>query len=452
MPDYTANLRSFFGLLIFLGICFALSTNRKAINYRTVGVGLAIQVVLGLLLIRIEGTSKVFEQFGDTITSFLNLSRAGASIVFGPLGDPTSTKGLGFIIGTQVLPTIIFFSAFISVLYYLGVIQVVISGIAYVMKYLMGTSGSETLSCSANIFVGQTEAPLLIKPFLGKMTASEINAVMIGGFATIAGSVLGAYVSMGIPATSLIAASVMAAPGALVVAKILVPETEVSETSGGAKMPRIDAGENLVDAAALGTSDGLRLALNVGAMLIAFTALMAVVNWIMGGLDYLIDGQLLGGALRETGTYEGYFPATIEVLLGYIFQPVVWMLGISWEDSKMAGSFLGIKIILNEFVAYATMTGSIEELDPRTVFLMSFALCGFANIASIGIQVGGIGALAEGRRKDISRLAVRAMIGGVLVSLITASIAGTLDPWKYKDTTKDAPAAVEVSTETQGGS
>lgn len=422
------NLRSFIGMLLILGICYALSTNRRAINYRTVAGGLALQVFLGFLFIRLPGTAKLFNEFSLKVQDFLSLSQEGAKFVFGDFGDPSAS---GFIFATQVLPTIIFFSAFISILYYLGIIQFVISSIAFVVKFLMGTSGSETLSCSANIFVGQTEAPLLIKPFLNKMTISELNAVMIGGFATIAGSVLGAYIGMGIPAASLIAASVMAAPGALAVSKILVPETEVSETHGGAEMPKIDAGDNLVDAAAQGTTDGLGLALNVAAMLIAFTSIIAVVNWIMGGMDSLIDGTILGATVRPDGTFPGIMPSNIGLVLGWIFTPFVWMLGIPWEDASAAGSLLGIKIVLNEFVAYLMMKDQLTVLDPRTVFIMSFALCGFANLASIGIQVGGIGALAPERRKDISKLAVRAMIGGVLVSCLTACIAGVLDTGNY---------------------
>lgn len=418
---------SFLGYLLILGVLFVFCTNKKKINIRAVGVGLGIQFGLGMLILWVPQTAQWFEKITVKVADFLGLSSAGSGFLFGSLSDIGAN---GYIFAVQVLPTIIFFSAFISILYYLGVIQFIITVIAKAMQYLMGTSGSETLSCSANIFVGQTEAPLLIKPFISKMTNSEINAVMIGGFATIAGGVLAAYIGMGISATHLIGASLMAAPASLAVAKLLVPETEVSQTSGDAKMPEIDSGDNILDAASRGTTDGLKLALNVAAMLIAFLSLIAVVDWVFGGIDGLIDGKLLGGVMGENGEYAGYFPGSMNTLLGTLFRPFVFMLGVPWEETKIAGSMLGIKIVANEFVAFSILSEGIKAgtVSIRTETIMSYALCGFANLSSIGIQIGGIGALAPERRTDLSRLAWRALLGGVLVSCLTACIAGMLAP------------------------
>lgn len=420
---------SLVGIICILGIAFALSNNRRRINWRTVGVGLAIQFSLGFLLLYAEFTRAPFQWFTSQVAYFLSMSDKGAAFVF---GDLINVEKSGFIFAFRVLPTIVFFSAFIAIMYYLGVVQVVVQAIAVVMRRLMGTSGSETLSCSANIFVGQTEAPLLIRPFLDKMTMSEMNAVMVGGFATIAGGVLAAYIGMGIPANHLIIASVMAAPGALAMGKLLVPETEHSETAGDAALPKIDAGDNILDAAARGTSDGLKLAVNVAAMLIAFISLIAVVDWILGGADKLIDGHLLKGALNEAnGEYLGWFPGSLATLFGWVFRPLAFMMGVPWNETQAVGNLLGLKICVNEFVAYFTMSDMIKSgtlVSERSITISTYALCGFANFSSIGIQIGGIGALAPQRRGDLSRLAFKAMIGGTLVSLLTASIAGFIMP------------------------
>jgi len=425
------NLMSLVGYVAILGICFLLSANRKAINFRTVGLGLFIQIFLGFLLIKVEFTANIFKKFTDGVAAFLALSNEGSAMIFGSLADPSG--GAGWVFAFQVLPTIIFFSAFISILYYLGIVQFVISIIAKAMQFLMKTSGSETLSCSANIFVGQTEAPLMIKPFLGGMTNSEINVVMVGGFATIAGGVLAAYIGLGISAQHLVTASVMAAPCALAVAKLLFPETEHSETSGDADMPKIDAGDNVLDAAAKGTTDGLNLALNVAAMLIAFLSIIAVIDWILGGVDYYVDFLIVQegygeGVPSPTAGYLGIIPGSLNTILGTLLKPFVWLLGVPWEDCGLAGQMLGIKIVANEFVAYLQLSGYQEsgEITPRTAAIMSFACCGFANLSSIGIQLGGIGALAPERRKDLSRLAMRALFGGVMVSCLSACIAGFL--------------------------
>lgn len=479
MERYTGLL----GMASVILIAFALSNNRRKINWRTVIVGLLIQFSLGLLLLKIPVTAQAFEIVTMKVKDFLALADVGTAFVWGPLSEGN------FVFIINVTGTIIFFSAFISIMYYLGIVQIVINGIAKVMRLLMGTSGSETLSCSANIFVGQTEAPLLIRPFLKNMTHSELNAVMIGGFATIAGGVLAAYIGFGIPANHLIIASVMAAPCALVIAKILVPETEHSETAGDAAMPRIDAGDNILDAAAKGTSDGLKLSLNVVAMLISFIALIALVDWILSGLDVLIDHRLFNSetlkTVGEQTEYVGYFPGSLQTIFGTLFAPLAFILGVPWKEAPLVGNFIGTKICVNEFVAYASLSPHAQQFEllrdlvnqmaaapneaaaifaqaqenikivlsaeqqtaaaqmmaqdgilntgilktaisEKALVIATYALCGFANFSSIGIQIGGISALEPGRRSDLARLGLRAMIGGVLVSCMTASIAGIL--------------------------
>ncbi len=417
------------GIVVIIGLGYAMSTDRKHIKWRTVLTGIGIQFVLAVILLKIPITAVIFKKVAAGVTQFLNMSQEGSSFIFGSL---TSFADNGFIFAVQVIPTIIFFAAFISVMYYLGIVQIVISVIAKVMRVLMGTSGSETLSCSANIFVGQTEAPLLIRPFLDDLTKSELNAVMVGGFATVAGGVLAAYIGMGISATHLIVGSVMAAPCALAMAKLVVPETEHSVTAGDTKLPTIDSGDNILDAAAKGTSDGLGLAMNVAAMLIAFISLIACVNWAMGGLDTLIDGKILGRELTKNvgkGTeFVGFFPGSLETLFGYIFSPLAYVIGIPWSEATLVGNLLGQKICINEFVAYATLGGldTSGALSPRSVAISTYALCGFANFSSIGIQVGGISALAPEKRPQLAQLALRAMLTGVLVSCLSASMAGLL--------------------------
>jgi len=337
-----------------------------------------------------------------------------------------------------VLPTIIFFGGFMSVLYYLGIMQRVIEALARFMRWTIGTSGAETLSCTANIFVGQTEAPLLIKPFLDQMTRSELLTIMVGGFATIAGGVLAGYIAMGIPAGHLIAASVMSAPAALVIGKIVFPETEHSTTSGDVRLPEIDVGGNVIEAAANGITDGLKLAVNVGAMLIGFIALIAVVDSLLILLDRLIDGSLMGGAYAAyafdtlwspvKGEYVGVFPGSLQTLFGSLLKPLAWLMGVPWADAAAVGNLLGIKISLNEFVAYGALGSYINEgaMSERAVIISTYALCGFANFSSIGIQIGGISAVAPGRKSDLAKIGLKAMFGGALASWLTATIAGML--------------------------
>jgi len=376
-----------------------------------------------------------FGTFSKKVGDFLALSDKGAFFLFGNLAvrdlffpDTSTWPGFGFQFAFVILPTIIFFSAFMSVLYYLGIVQVVISAMARFMRWSLGTSGSETVSCSANVFVGQTEAPFLIKPFIKDMTLSEIHAVMVGGFATVAGGVLAGYISMGVSAGHLIAASVMSAPAALVIAKLLLPETEESKTAGNVEIPNLKTADNMIEAAAAGTTDGLKLALNVGAMLIAFISLIAVVDAALGYFDGLIDGQFLGGTVGATGEFAGYFPGSLRTLFGTILRPLAWVMGVPWKDSQVVGYLLGVKLSVNEFVGYQILSEHIKsgDISPRAIIISTYALCGFANFSSIGIQIGGISALVPERRKDLAKVGLRAMFGGALASWMTATVAGIL--------------------------
>jgi concentrative nucleoside transporter, CNT family len=395
----------FLGMLVMLGIAWAMSTNRRAINWRTVATGTALQFVLAVLILRTQAGRALFAGLTDAVSAFLDFTDAGASFIFG--------EGFGeHFFAFKVLPTIIFFSSFITILYYLGWIQWVVKGFAKVMMWLMGTSGAESLSASGNIFVGQTEAPLLIRPYVGTMTKSELMAVMTGGFATIAGGVLAAYVGMGVPAGHLIAASVMSAPAALVMAKLVFPETEESLTQGSVKIDPERPWANVIDAAAEGAGAGLKLALNVGAMLLAFIALIAMVN----------------AAISGVAGWFGVEGLTLQAILGWLLRPLAFMMGVEWAEADEVGSLLGIKTILNEFVGYTEMermqaAGLISE---RSEIIATYALCGFANFSSIAIQIGGIGGIAPERKSDLARLGLRAMIAGSLACFQTATIAGIL--------------------------
>lgn len=404
----------------------------------------------------------IFAVFSDKVSAFLNLSDYGARFLFGNLADSkyfftdsgSPWPGFGFQFAFKVLPTIIFFGGFMGVLYYLGIMQKVIEAMARFMRWTVGTSGAETLSCSANIFVGQTEAPLLIKPFLEEMTPSELLTIMVGGFATIAGGVLAGYIGMGIPAGHLIAASVMSAPAALVLGKIIYPETEHSVTAGDVELPEIETASNVIEAATNGISDGFQLALNVGAMLVGFIALIAVVDVALNFADALIDGRLLvaldgamhgslgkylpalgtkvsygsGGMSPVTGEFVGIFPGSLQTLFGTVLKPLAFLMGVPWAEASKVGNLLGIKLSLNEFVAYGTLGSYIHQgvLGPRSIAIATYALCGFANFSSVGIQIGGISAVAPSRRSDLARLGLRAMLGGALASWTTATIAGIL--------------------------
>ncbi|MEM9596344.1 MAG: nucleoside transporter C-terminal domain-containing protein [Acidobacteriota bacterium] len=377
-----------------------------------------------------------FRALSDKVAVFLALSNKGAEFLFENLARPeyfftdgSTWPGFGFQFAFTVLPTIIFFSAFMSVMYYLGIIQVLIQAMARFMHWSLGTSGSETMSCSSNVFVGQTEAPFLIKPFIDDMTPSELHAVMVGGFATIAGGVLAGYIQMGVNPGHLIAASVMSAPAALVIAKLLFPETEESVTAGDVEIPEVKTADNIVEAAANGTTDGLKLALNVGAMLIAFISLIAFLDLVLGYFDVLVDHRLLGGEkLADAAEYPGIFPGSMKTLFGTLLAPLAFVMGVPWADAAAVGNLLGTKLTLNEFVAYGFLAEHVSagDLQQRSLVIATYALCGFANFSSIGIQIGGIGSLAPNRRALLSKIALRALMGGALASFTTATVAGML--------------------------
>ncbi len=422
MGSVWPRLVSFLGLLVMIGIAWLLSTDRSAVDWKLVGWGVALQIIFGVAILQTRIGMRIFEWLKDFFQVVLDFTNAGSTFVFGELANPAGKTG--FIFAFSILPTIIFFSSFMAVLYYFGIVQVIVRLMARIMMKTMGTSGAESLSAAANVFVGQTEAPLVVKPYVEEMTVSELNALMVGGMATVAGGVMAAYVKMGISAGHLLSASVMSAPAALVIAKIMVPEKDEPVTAGEVKMdiPVVDV--NVIDAAARGASEGLQLALNVGAMLLAFIALVAMGNYCVG----LVHDWL---ALVLPPAVMAWVPASIEQLLGAVFSPIAWVMGVPWKDCVHIGSLLGIKIVLNEFVAYQQLGTMLSpssgiHLEPRSVVIATYALCGFANFGSIAIQLGGIGGMAPSRRHDLARLGLRALIGGTLAAFMTATIAGIL--------------------------
>lgn len=400
------RLVSLLGLFVMIGIAYALSEKKKAIQWRTVISGIVMQVVFGLIILKTDFGRNIFDTIGKGFNAILNYTGEGAKFLFGGLATPS--ESLGFIFATMVLPTIIFMSALMSVLYHIGVMQKVVELVAKIMMKVMGTSGAESLASAANIFVGQTEAPLVIKPYVGKMTKSELMCLMTGGMATVAGGVLAAYVGFGIDAGHLLAASVMSAPAALVCAKLLVPEVEESATAGVVKvdLPKVSA--NVIDAAATGASDGLKLAVNVAAMLLAFIALIAMLNGILSGLGGLF----------------GYPQLTFELIMGYVNAPVAWLLGVPWEDCLTVGAILGKKLVLNEFVGYLDLVAAKATISERSSIITTYALCGFSNFSSIAIQLGGIGTMAPEKRPILAAYGMKALIGGTLACYMTACIAG----------------------------
>ncbi|MEH2263887.1 NupC/NupG family nucleoside CNT transporter [Nostoc sp.] len=393
------------GILVFIGISYAFSVNRQAVRWRIVGWGLGLEFALALVILKTPWGLNVFKFLGDFVGKFLAFSDVGAKFVF---GENFKDHFFAF----QVLPTIIFFSAFISVLYYYGILQRVVNVMAWVMMKTMKTSGSESLSCAGNIFLGPTESALMVKPYIAKMTQSELHAVMTGGFATIAAGVLGAYLSFGIPAEHLIAAFFMTAPTSLVVSKLLYPETEVSETVGKAKANIETNYVNVIDAATTGAIDGVKLAVNVGVMIIAFLGLLAALNALLGWL----------------GAFVGLQQLSLQWILSFVMAPVAWLMGVPWADCRQVGALLGTKTILNEFIAFLDLKALIEsgKISQRAVIIATYALCNFANIGSIGITIGGITGIAPNRQHDLARMGLRAMIGGLLAGFITACIAGIL--------------------------
>lgn len=400
------RLISLVGLFVMLGIAYALSEKKKAIQWRTVVSGVLLQVTFGLLILKTTFGRQLFDGIGRGFNAILAYTGEGAKFLFGSLATPSDN--LGFIFATMVLPTIIFMSSLMSVLYHIGVMQKIVEVVAKVMMKVMKTSGAESLAAAANIFVGQTEAPLVIKPFVGKMTKSELMCLMTGGMATVAGGVLAAYVGFGIDAGHLLAASVMSAPAALVCAKLLVPEVEESVTAGVVKVDLPKLSPNVIDAAASGASDGLKLAVNVAAMLLSFIALVAMLNGILGLM----------------GSWFGFPQLSFELIIGYINAPIAWLLGVPWEDCLAVGSILGKKIVLNEFVGYLDLVNVKAQISERAAIITTYALCGFSNFSSIAIQLGGIGTLAPEKRGVLAAYGIKSLIGGTLACYMTACIAG----------------------------
>ncbi len=411
-----AFLIAVLGLFVFMAIAYAISTDRKAINWLTIAWALGLQIVFALFILKTAPGEWIFKVLNDGFIKLLEFQLAGAEMVFGSLSKAST---LGYIFAFQVLPTIIFFSALMSLLYYLGIMQKVIYLFAWVMSKTCKLSGAESLSAAANIFVGQTEAPLLVKPYVEKMTQSELMCVMTGGMATVAGGVLAAYVGMlekSIPgiAGHLMAASVMGAPAGVMFAKMIVPETEKPVTGGVSKIDYKDPSANILDSISNGTTTGLQLALNVGAMLIAFVALIALANGLIEWVTGLIVGKVI----------------TIQQIFGYVFSPLAWVMGVPSDEIITAGRLIGEKTVLNEFVAYANFAALLNSetvvMSLKTKVVLSYALCGFANFSSIGIQIGGIGAIAPSRRRDLSKLGMRALVAGLFANCLRGIIAGLL--------------------------
>jgi CNT family concentrative nucleoside transporter len=436
--------RGLLGMITLIFIAFLFSNNRKAINWKTVGIGLAFQLLIAVGVLKVEFIKTAFEFIGKGFIEILGFTQAGSIFLFGGMLD---IKSFGFIFAFQVLPTIIFFSALTSVLFYLGIIQKVVKGMGWLLTKLLGISGAESLSVAGNIFLGQTEAPLLIKAYLEKMNKSEMLLVMIGGMATVAGAVLAAYIGfLGgddaelqlFYAKHLLAASVMAAPGAIVISKILYPQTEKVNTDVSVSQEKI--GSNILEAIANGTTEGLKLAVNVGAMLLVFVAFIAMLNGILGGIASFdgfsiaalhIDWHFtsLNEVIANNTSYNGL---SLEFVLGYVFAPLMWLIGVASEDMALMGQLLGIKLAASEFIGYIQLadlknaTNAIHLNYEKSIIMATYMLCGFANFASIGIQIGGIGSLAPGQRKVLSQFGIKALIGGTIASLISATIAGMI--------------------------
>jgi CNT family concentrative nucleoside transporter len=409
------RLQPLIGLLLIAGIAVAWSSDRRAIRLRTVAWGFGLQLLFAVIVLKTGFGQAAFQALGDKIRQLLEYSTAGSALVFGPLGDRavwtdimTRVLGAGgvqygVIFAFQILPTIIFIAALFAILYYFGVMQLVVRAFAVLMNRVMGASGAESLNVAASIFMGQTEAPLTIRPYLPRMTESELMTVMTAGMAHISGGIMAAYIAFGIEPRHLLTAVIMTAPGTLMLAKMFVPETAVPETLGTVKLEIEKTDVNVIDAAGRGTSEGLQLAINVGAMLISFMALIALVNAILGTVGL-----------------------SMQQIFGWVFAPIAWSLGVPWRDAGTIGNLLGTRMVLNEFIAFSQLGTIKDTLDPRSFTIATFALCGFANFSSIGIQIGGIGALVPSRRHDLARLGIRAMVAGTLANFVSACIAALL--------------------------
>ena len=407
MGRYTGIL----GLLTMLSLAYAFSTNRRAIRGKTVAWGLGLQIVFAIFVLRVDYGRRMFQAAGDAAQRVLNYAFFGSEFIFGDLGKQHSS--IGFIFAFQVLPVVIFICALFAILYYFGIMQFIIRIAAWLMTRIMGASGAESLNVAASIFMGQTEAPVTIRPFLPDLTRSELMTVMTSGMAHVSGSIMAAYFAFGAEPRHVLSAVIMTAPGTILVSKMLVPETEQPKTAGKVVMPEEEPGkekENLLGAIARGTSDGLHMALNIGAMLIAFIALIHLADGIFGGIH----------------NHVSWFPESVENVFGFFFAPIAWVIGIPWHSCGAVGNLLGTRMVVNELVAFTKLGPMKATLDPRSFTIATFALCGFANFSSIGIQIGGIGALAPNRKGDLARLGIRAMLAGTMANLMSASIAGML--------------------------
>jgi concentrative nucleoside transporter, CNT family len=399
------------GLLTMLGLAYLFSTDRRAIKLKTVLWGLGLQIGLAFLVIYWTFGQRVFFSAGAAVTKLLDYSFQGSEFVFGDLGRQQSS--LGFVFAFQVLPAIIFIAALFALLYYLGIMQVVIRAAAWAMQRIMGASGAESLNVAASIFMGQTEAPLTIRPFLPDVTKSELMTIMTSGMAHVSGGIMVAYIAFGVEARHLLTAVIMTAPGTLLVSKMLVPETEAPKTMGVVSLEHVEKDSNFLAAIARGTGEGLSMAINVGAMLIAFLALIALANGILGGLHGWLDGHGMA-----------WFPASLQQIFGWVFAPVAFIIGVPWRDCLQIGNLLGTRMVVNELVAFSFLGPMKGSLDPRSFTIATFALCGFANFSSIGIQIGGIGALAPNQKTQLAKFGIRAMLAGTMANLMSASIVG----------------------------
>jgi CNT family concentrative nucleoside transporter len=398
------------GLFVILGVAWLFSSHKRAIKLRIIAWGMGLQFAFALLVLKTD-FGKVFQAIGAGVNAMLGYTEAGSEFVFGPLGKGTGPYGVLF--AFQVLPIIIFIASFFAILYYLGIMQWIVKGMAIGMQKTMGVSGAESLNVAASIFMGQTEAPLTIRPFLAGLTESELFTIMASGMAHVSGSVMAAYVKIaGVSITHLLTAVIMTAPATIMLAKIFVPETEKPVTAGKVEIKIEKSAVNVIDAAAQGAGDGLHLALNVAGMLIAFLALIAMANGILGALHGL--------------PFMGWLPVSLEKIFGIIFAPVAWIMGVPWKDASTIGDLLGTRLVLNEFVAFLKLGPMKSSLDPRSFTIATYALCGFANFSSIAIQIGGIGALAPTRKSDLARLGLRAVAAGTMANFMSACIAGML--------------------------
>jgi CNT family concentrative nucleoside transporter len=432
-----------FGLAVLVTIAWLISMQRDRVDWKLVAAGIGLQLLFAIIVIIVPGGREFFDILSSLFVKIIGFAMQGAEFIF---GDLARRDKFGFVFAFQVLPTIIFFAALMGVLYHLGIMQKVVQGMAWVMQKIMNISGSESLAVAANVFVGQTEAPLVVRPYIARMTESELFTMMVAGMATIAGAVLAAYIAMlgGADeaqqlfyARHLLAASVMAAPATIVIAKILRPETQESLTKGTVSLHVEKTAGNAIEAAANGAADGVRLALNVGGMLLAFLALIALINWPLEWLGSLHFPEVIGfgrftfalpNFLTQIPSVEQMLgePLSLTLIMGYLLSPLAWVIGVPWGDAVTVGGLIGEKMIANEFVAYSHLNEIKDTLSPHAVLISTYALCGFANFSSIAIQIGGIGGLAPERRGDIARLGLRAVVGGTLATMMTATIAGVL--------------------------